>query len=66
MLYIRSELKCKPHENTACVFLTWTILPIEIDSNFKKMSKGWSGEFYSSLPKNQVQVGRDTATGTAL
>ena len=21
--FIKSELKCKPHENTACVFLTW-------------------------------------------
>ena len=24
--FINSELKRKPHENTACVFLTWTSL----------------------------------------
>ena len=38
--FINSELKCKPHENTACVFLTsvtWTILQMEIDGNLKKM-----------------------------
>ena len=38
---IRSELKYKSHENLACVFLMWIILPMEMDSNFKKkMSKG--------------------------
>ena len=36
MLYMTSELKCGPDESTACVFLTWTILQMEIDSNFKK------------------------------
>ena len=42
-LYIRSELKCKPHENTARVFLTWAILPMEMDSNLKKIGvgRGW-------------------------
>ena len=38
---MRSELKWKPHENTACVFLTWTILQMEKDSGFKKrLSRG--------------------------
>ena len=26
--FIRSELKCEPHENTVCVFLMWTDLKI--------------------------------------
>ena len=33
--YIRSELKCTPHENTVC-----TILQMETDSDFKKISRG--------------------------
>ena len=41
-----SELKGKRHENTACVFLTWTILHMEINNDFKKMSRGWQGRFY--------------------
>ena len=32
-LFIRSALKGKPYENTACVFLIWTILQM-------KMSRG--------------------------
>ena len=32
--FIRSEMQGKPHENIACVFLTWTILPIGMDSEF--------------------------------
>ena len=42
-LYIRSELKWKPHEKGACALLTWTILQMEMDSNFKKMSRGQRG-----------------------
>ena len=44
--FIRSELKCKPRENTVCVFLTWTILQMEMDSDFKKISRGRRGRFY--------------------
>ena len=36
MLYIRSELKFRPNENTKCVFSTWTNLKIKLDSDFKK------------------------------
>ena len=35
-IHIRSEEKCKPHEITACVFLTRTILQMEMDSDYKK------------------------------
>ena len=31
-----SELKCKPHEKTARVFLTWTIIQMEMDTDFKE------------------------------
>ena len=34
--YIRCELKGKPHENAACVFQMWTILQMEMNSDFKK------------------------------
>ena len=34
-MHIRSELKSKPHQNTACVFLTWTILQTEMDGDFR-------------------------------
>ena len=34
--YIRSELKCTPNEKMPCVFLKWTILQMELDSDFKK------------------------------
>ena len=30
--FIRSELKFNPHEKTACVFTTWTILQMDIVS----------------------------------
>ena len=37
-LYTSSELKCKPHENPACVlvFHMWRILQMGMDRNFKK------------------------------
>ena len=38
-MYIRAELKYKQHENTACEFLTWTILQMEMDCDFKKISR---------------------------
>ena len=42
--FIRSELKLKPRENTVCLFLMWTIFPIELDINFKKICGGqWGG-----------------------
>ena len=28
---LNAELNCKPHENTACVFLVWTSLKMKID-----------------------------------
>ena len=34
--FIRSELKYKSHEKIACVFLTWIIQKMEMDSDFKK------------------------------
>ena len=40
MLYIRPEVKGKPDEKTACVFLTWTILQMKMESVFKKISRG--------------------------
>ena len=52
MLCIRSELKCRPHENTAYVFLMWTIYKWKlfnkytVNCNFKKMIWGeWGGDF---------------------
>ena len=33
-VYIRPELKCEPREKTECVFLTLTILRMEMDCNF--------------------------------
>ena len=54
-LCIRSELKFKPHENAAYVFLTWTILPIEMDSDSKKYSLSFyfipsTGGFMGVIP----------------
>ena len=37
---MRSELKWKSRENAARVFLTWTILQMEMNSDFKK----WVGD----------------------
>ena len=44
LLNIRSELKWKPHEKAACVFLMWTILQMEMESDLKKMSRSQQGE----------------------
>ena len=38
--FIGYELKDQPHENPACVLFTWTILPMEMDSDFKNMNRG--------------------------
>ena len=51
--YIRSDLKCTPHENLACVFLIWTILQMEIDCDFKtkKLSRDrQEGDFIPTPP----------------
>ena len=39
-MLIRSEQKFKPPENAARVFLTWTILQMQMNSDFKKTEKG--------------------------
>ena len=41
-LFIRSALKGRPYENTACVFLIWTILQT-------KMSTGQRGVFHPPI-----------------
>ena len=40
--YIRFEQNCIPYENAVGVFLTWTILQIEMNSDFnlRKLSRG--------------------------
>ena len=45
-LYIRSELKCKPHENTAWVLFSFRILQMEMDSNLKKNSRDRRGGYF--------------------
>ena len=39
-MLIRSEQKFKPPENAARVFLMWTILQMQMNSDFKKTEKG--------------------------
>ena len=43
VFFISSKLKFKPYENTACVFLTRTILLREMNIDLKKMSRGRRG-----------------------
>ena len=57
MFYIRSELKCKSQENTACVFLMWTILPMEMDVTLKKLVK--IGRLYRKPLTNMVSISTD-------
>ena len=48
--FIRSELRCKPHENPACVFLSFTSSKMEMGSDVKNMSKNRRrGGFYRPL-----------------
>ena len=47
-LSIRCALKWKPHENPACVYLTRTILQMEMESDFKKNVLGRRGFFLST------------------
>ena len=45
-VFMRSELKLNPHENTACVFLTWTSLQMEMVVTLKNISMDRQGGFY--------------------
>ena len=52
MLYLFYKVwtEMSPHEKTACVFLTWTILQMEMDRDFKKMTRGRQGAILSPTP----------------
>ena len=61
--YIRSERKGKPHENTARVSLTWTILQMEINSDFNKKWVGVGEEgFYPSHGGGRGLIPHPTST----
>ena len=53
-IFIRPVLKRKLHENTVCVFLMWTIFPMEMDSIFKKKSVGVLGPLWNLSSRNRV------------
>ena len=49
--YIRYELKITPFENAARVFLTWTILQMEMNNDFKKNEQLLARPPYAADPK---------------
>ena len=51
-LLIRCELKLKPHENAARVYLTWILLQMKMNSDLKKKTEQGSarGDFILPSP----------------